>query len=67
MSNEKQQAKLDDVLDRFFNKFGFYPFFSGLDESLMSEDMFIQKLNNAIDKNDPDIDLSDYFPDGVNL
>lgn len=67
MSSDAQLAKLDAALERFNNKFGFYPFFDGLDESLMYEDRFIKKLDNAIDKNDPDIDLSDYFPDGVNL
>ena len=67
MSNDAQLAKLDAALERFNNKFGFYPFFSGLDESLMAEDRFIKKLDDAIDKNDPDIDLSGYFPDGVNL
>ncbi|HAO25023.1 MULTISPECIES: hypothetical protein [unclassified Methylophaga] len=67
MSNEKQQAKLDDVLDRFYDKFGFYPFFSGFEETLMVEDRFINKLENAIQTNDPEIDISDYFPDGENL
>lgn len=67
MSNEKQLTKLDEALDRFNDKFGFMPFFSGLDETVMAEDSFINKLNAAIEHDDPEIDISDYFPDGENL
>lgn len=65
--SEQQNAKYLVAVQRFYDAFGWTPFFDGMDRDDERSDGFINKINQAVENNDPDIDVSDYFPDGRNL
>ncbi|MBE0440389.1 MAG: hypothetical protein IBX57_11675 [Gammaproteobacteria bacterium] len=65
--DEDVNTRFDEAVERFNSKFGFLPFFDGMSMEQMKEGAFIELINQAVDNNDPDIDLTDYFPDGRNL
>lgn len=67
MSKTEQRNKLDNALNRFHTQFGYYPFFDGMSEESMLSDAFIHLLNLAVSNNNPEIDLSNFFPEGRNL
>jgi hypothetical protein len=67
MSDTEQQSKLETAMNRFHARFGYYPFFDGMADSDMLSDTFINKLEQAVDSGDPEVDLNDFFPDGRNL
>ena len=62
-----QQERFDEAAEMFYDKFGFPPFFEGMSDHDMYSNSFIDKVNKSVDDNNPDIDISDYFPDGRNL
>lgn len=65
--SEQQKDKYFTAAERYFNAFGWPPHIDGLSSEDEMSDDFIDKLNLAVKNNDPDIDLSDYFPSGRNL
>lgn len=65
--SDEQQTKLYSALERYETAFNIMPFFDGMGEEEMLDDSFINKVNTAVDNNDPEIDLSDYLPEGRNI
>lgn len=65
--NEQQETKFYAAIERYYSTFKVLPYFIGMSHEDEMSDGFIDKLNQAVDNNDPDIDLTDYFPDGRNL
>ncbi|NQY26643.1 MAG: hypothetical protein HRT92_05640 [Piscirickettsiaceae bacterium] len=62
-----QTERFDEAAEMFYDKFGFTPFFNGMSHHDMLLNSFIDRVNKAVEMNDPDIDISEYFPDGQNL
>jgi cobalamin biosynthesis Co2+ chelatase CbiK len=65
--SDEQKNKLYSALGRYETEFNIMPFFDGMGEEEMLDDSFIDKVNKAVDENNPEIDLSDYFPEGRNI
>ena len=65
--DQNGKDKLNKALEQFEYKFNFSPYFDGMTVEQMKDDRFIELINQAIDNDNPNIDLTDYFPDGRNL
>ncbi|MDC9725447.1 MAG: hypothetical protein PSN44_05965 [Gammaproteobacteria bacterium] len=64
---QNQNDRFNAAIGQFIDRFGYPPFFDGMTVEQMQEDLFIDLINQAVENNDPDINLTSFFPDGRNV